>query len=28
VIQQFDRLERHHEQIGGNRRTRAASPDF
>jgi hypothetical protein len=28
VIQQFDRLERHHEQAGMNRRVRAASPDF
>jgi hypothetical protein len=28
VIQQFDRLERHHEQAEGNRGTRAASPDF
>ena len=26
VIQQFDRLERHHEQTGGNRDTRVASP--
>ena len=28
VIQQFDRLERHHEQAGMNRGTRAASPGF
>jgi hypothetical protein len=28
VIQQFDRLERYHEQAGMNRRVRAASPDF
>ena len=28
VIQQFERLERHHEQLGLNRRTRAASPGF
>jgi hypothetical protein len=28
VIQQFDRLEQHHEQIGENRRTRVASPGY
>ena len=28
VIQQFSRLERHHEQLGGNHRTRTASPGF
>jgi hypothetical protein len=28
VIQQFDRLERHHEQVGMNRGIRAASPGF
>jgi hypothetical protein len=28
VIQQFDRLERHHEQVGVNGGTRAASPAF
>ena len=26
VIQQFDRLERHHEQVGSGRGTRAATP--
>jgi len=28
VIQQFDRLERHHDQTGGNRETRVMSPAF
>jgi hypothetical protein len=28
VIQQFERLERHHEQLGMTRGTRAADPDF
>ena len=28
VIQQFDRLERHHEQAGSGRGTPAANPDF
>jgi len=28
VIQQFDRLERHHNQTGGNRETRVMSPAF
>jgi hypothetical protein len=28
VIQQFDRLERHHEQVGRNKGTQAASPSF
>ena len=28
VIEQFDRLERHHEQVGRNRGTRAASSGF
>ena len=28
VIEQFDRLERHHEQVGKNRGTRAASSGF
>ena len=28
VIQQFDRLERHHDQIRGNRETRVMSPAF
>jgi hypothetical protein len=28
VIQQFDRLERHHEQVGMNRGIRGASPGF
>lgn len=28
VIQQFDRLERHHEQVLGNSGTRVASPAF
>ena len=26
VIQQFDRVERHHEEVGGNRGTRTANP--
>jgi hypothetical protein len=28
VIQQFDKLERHHEQIGEDRRTRLAGPSY
>jgi hypothetical protein len=28
VIQQFDRLEQHHEQAGRTRATRAADPDL
>jgi hypothetical protein len=28
VIQQFEKLERHHEEVGQNRGTRAASPAF
>ena len=28
VIQQFERLERHHEQVGSRRGTPAATPDF
>ena len=28
VIQQFERLERHHEQAGSSRGTSAATPDF